>query len=520
MSGRRLLKGAGSLRTRIAVGVVGITSGVVLVATIGVWLIGHTFLLRDLDRELAGRVERMHRMERGPRFRPPEPPPGMRPDGKAQEGRAQFFDGRGGGGDPGLRGGPEGRPGDTARAIAKPETAKGDATKVDATKVDTAKIEAARTDSHEPKRYWRVINPDGTQFPEPAEGDPDFAAIAPAGLAPEQPVTVTLADGQHLRLMMARFPRGDGQATAWMAIEMRGMEEELTRLGAMLAGVWLTATVLALVATLLLRSTIIRPLRELDRAIDHLGPDDLAARLPATAGPAEVRGTVLKLNQLLDRLEQAFRREQTTIANIAHELRTPVAALRTTIEFRRIAATDPDERTTLDDAFRTIGRMQHLVSDLLLLARLEAGKEPLQREPVDVIDLTLDALDAWEPRAEAQGLRIAHGLTGTLLASTSSEHLRLVIGNLVGNAVQHSAAHGTISVTLDGRTLSIANPLAAQLDISQLGRPFYRSDEARSDGDHCGLGLALCRRLADLLGVRLELIAADGRFTARITLPE
>lgn len=439
-----------SLRSRIALGVIGITSGVVLVAAVGVWLTGRTFLLRGVDGELASRMDRLHRMA-GPGF--------------------------------------------TGRDRPRPPE--------------------QRNEVH---RLLRVVNADGSIWPPPAADDPDLAALAAPGLQPNQPSSIVLADGQRMRLMMSRLERPDGIATAWLAIDLEPVEAEVARLAWMLGGLWLAATALAAVVVFLLRSALVRPLRQLDAAIDRLGPDDLAARLPRSTGPSEVRGLVDRLNHLLDRLEQAFRREQTTIANLAHELRTPVAALRTTIEFRRLSATDPHERQVLDDAFRTIGHMQRLVADLLLLARLEAGKEPLLRESVEVGDVLLDVLEVWAARSERQQQRWERDLRGPCLITTSADHLRLIIGNLISNAVHHAPEGTTLCLTLADEVLTIANPLSSPIDSTQLGRSFYRGDEARSDGDHCGLGLALCRRLADVLCMQLELHAEHGRFTAVLRL--
>lgn len=102
-------------------------------------------------------------------------------------------------------------------------------------------------------------------------------------------------------------------------------------------------------------------------------------------------------------------------------------------------------------------------------------------------------------------------------------HLRPVLDNLVANAVAHAPAGSVVPLTRDrdgpAAGLVIDNPLGAPLDASRLGETFYRADAARSGGDHCGLGLALCRSLVRLLGGSLALEAGDGRFRACVRLP-
>ena len=430
------------LRSRITLGVVGITSGVVLIGSLGAWFAVQGFVLRGIDKDLLGRAERT------PRFENP-PSPGQQPPGSPRWMR------------------------DTRRG------------------------------------WFQVIDADGKDIIRVV---PEDATLAGLEVLPEVPTSVTLTGGHHLRVVMKPLAKPGWKA--YVAIDIEPVTTELERLGLVLAGLWLAATVLAWIAVALLGSRLLRPLADLTAAIGRLGPEDLAARVADTAAPEEVRGIVVRLNSLLDRLEDAFRREQTTIANIAHELRTPVTVLRTALEFRLLAATAPDELKVLSDCFRTVERMQAVVSTLLLLAQLEAGKVPLVREPTDLAELVREQLPVWRAKAAERGLTIAAELPESLVVDTAPGHLRQVIDNLLGNAVAHASPAAEIRVTLDADAFSVENPCAAGIDASQLGRVFYRADAARTGGDHVGLGLALCRRLLQLLGGRLDLAVEDGRFRA------
>ncbi len=97
-------------------------------------------------------------------------------------------------------------------------------------------------------------------------------------------------------------------------------------------------------------------------------------------------------------------------------------------------------------------------------------------------------------------------------------HVDVVLDNLLGNAVAHGE-QGDLTVSIDGSVVTVTNPSHTTVDPARLGTAFYRADEARSDGAHCCLGLALCRRIAGLLGAQLDLTAAEGRFTACLSLP-
>lgn len=307
----------------------------------------------------------------------------------------------------------------------------------------------------------------------------------------------------------------------YLALGLEQVSGELSRMAMVLGALWTAATLLAFGTILVLRPAVLKPTRDLAAAIARLGPDDLAARVPVSEAPQEMRVVVERLNSLFDRLEQAFKREQATIANIAHELRTPVAELRTALEFRHLSATGED-RAEIDALLATVTRMQAQVSNLLLLARLEAGKEPLIRTDADLGDLVSEATERWEDRATARGLDLSLGTFARAPITTSPDHLGLVLDNLLGNAVAHATAAGVIGVAVSATdqeaTLTITNPFNRTLDLNQLSHPYYRGDDARHGGDHTGLGLALCQRLCRLLDARLDLAHVDGQFRASVVM--
>ncbi len=475
-----------SLRRRISVGVVGITSGVVLIAAVGIAFASRAFLLADVDRELEGRSDSLRRMDgvrppAGPWRRPPEP----RADGRRL---FQVFN-----------------------AADRRELARSAA--LDAgTSLIPAGGSGAQTVCLHDGRSIRVIQIN-LQHPPPFVDPQTLAAPAAAAPAPGT-VAENEADSTAGFLVVT-------------GIDLAQVESELGRLTWMLAILWVAATALALVAVRFLTGAIMQPVHAVGTAIDRLGPDDLAARLAVPGCPDEVLGMVERLNGLLGRLEQAFQREQATIANIAHELRTPVATLRSDLEFRLLAATNADEITVLRGNLATVLRMQAMVTNLLLLARLEADREPLEVVETDLVDLVQACIATWDDRALERGQDIVCAAPEHLTIRTSSVHLRLIVDNLLGNAVAHGTTGGEIrlAVSVDGAVevgqirLTLANPCPADLDPGRLGQAFHRGDQARQGSDHSGLGLALCQRLAVLLGAGLNLNAQAGTFTADLALP-
>lgn len=449
-----------SLSRRITIAVVGITAVVVLVAAVGLWLVARQVLLGEVDRDLRERVERTQRFDRmgGPRRTRPPNASGDDPW------LVQAFDSNG------------------ALIGASPSTPAG---------IDLRGGPGAVTQRLPDGRRVRAIT---YELSRP-----------PPGLDPPPPPEWTL-----------------GGVRAVLALDLSGVDAELRRVGLILSGLWLAATLLAWFAAMALRRAILRPVAELTAAITRLGPSDLAARLPTATGPAEAQVLVGRLNTLLGQLEEAFRREQATISAIAHELRTPVAGLRTEIEFRLMAASDAQEQQTLHRLLETATRMQAMVGNILLLARLESGREHLDRTPTDVPVLLAVVLERWAGRCAARHLEVRVSAPETLILATSAVHLEIVLDNLIGNAASHASEGAPIGIELAGSVqgvrLTVVNACSIELDAAQLGTPFWRGDAARSDGDHSGLGLALGRRIARMLGGDLLVAAAAGRFSAMLTL--
>lgn len=484
----------GSLANRITLAVVGITAGVVLCASAALWFSLRAVLIAEVDRELRSRAERMQRFERGTPWRPrSERPP--EPERTAER--------------PAAEKPPPDRP-----AAEKP-----------------ASERTSATPERESRRHLQVFAPDGRLLASSSGLPPGTDLRHTAAVD-----TIALADGRRLRTLrvpLARIPAGlepaqpddrpPGGVQAVLGQELTAIDAELGRMLMTLGGLSAAATAFALLAALGLRRAILRPLRALADEIVRLGPQDLAARVLGASAPRELTTVVDRLNVLLGELESAFAREQATIAAIAHELRTPVAGLRAEIEFRRMAATDPEEIATLDALLATTERMQAMVGNVLLLARLEAGRERPETARVDLAGHLAEAVDRWAGRIASRGLDLDCAIAERVEVATSPVHLGIILDNLLGNAASHAAAGTPIRLRLavDGgrAVIELANACPPGIDAARLGTPFYRGDAARSDGDHSGLGLALVRRICALLGIALELHADDGRFAARIALP-
>lgn len=284
----------------------------------------------------------------------------------------------------------------------------------------------------------------------------------------------------------------------------------------------LTAAVLGIVRLAIARG--LRPLTEVVEQVEALGAESLSKRIHLADAPAELRPLVDRLNDLLGRLEAAFRREQRLSSDIAHELRTPVAELRNLAD---VATRWPDNREAIRNYFGDISsislRMERTIANLLALARSEGGIEGIETCEVELESLAAEVWSALADEARRNGLeyraRIDHGLA----LSTDPEKLRIIIHNLLENAVAYTASGGEITLrgeSVDGRPrIQIENPprSLAEEDLPYLFERFWRKDSARSEERGAGLGLSLVRAFAELLEIEIGAAVEDGILRMTLT---
>jgi heavy metal sensor kinase len=270
------------------------------------------------------------------------------------------------------------------------------------------------------------------------------------------------------------------------------------------------------------------PLHRLSEAVSRISPRDF--RLPLEGGrlPTELSPIAERLQQTLDQLKRAFAREKQTAADISHELRTPVAALLTTVEVALRKPRAPEEyREVLEDCRSSGKHMSQLVERLLVLARLDAGVDTLRPREVDVTALAQQCAAMVRPLAEVRGLSLqVHGDESACL-NTDPDKLREVVTNLLHNAIQYNRPDGSVDVTvarenghlkLEVRDTGIGIAAGAREHIFER---FYRADPSRqADGLHAGLGLAIVKGYVDLMGGTIAVDSAEGQgSTFRLHLP-
>jgi two-component system sensor histidine kinase QseC len=374
--------------------------------------------------------------------------------------------------------------------------------------------------------YFQIWDEDGTVLMRsPALGKQDLPR-----LAAQTPVFVDidLPEGRPGRAMLLRFApiaedeeAGDStkpqnqpaQATGKnITVAVASDRGDLDRVMALLVSALLLVAAFVGIGTVLVVSFVLRHgLKPLEQVAQEAAKIDIQSphvRFSSDAMPCELQPICRRLNDSLERLMMAFQRERRFTADVAHELRTPIAELRSLADVALKWPSDPE--MSLPNFFRDakdIARqMEGIVTTLLALARCQSGAATVSAEAVNLGEVIKEAWQTCEQKAQERGLGFTFGNSSQLILQTDRTMLHSVISNLLGNAVEYATQSGAISCNVQrsdsGVKISVTNDtdILAPDDLPHLFEAFWRKDPARTDNSHCGLGLTLVEAYAKILG--------------------
>lgn len=283
------------------------------------------------------------------------------------------------------------------------------------------------------------------------------------------------------------------------------------------------AAVAALVLAFLLAETLSRPLRRIRLAAERIGEGDLETRVEAVGDP-EVRSVAHALNRLAETLEQEEEARKQTVADLAHELRTPVNGLLARIEAAQDGVlTGPANLAAMHDE---AVRLTRLLEDLALLADAERPGLLLEKHALDLGEVARAVASSFAPRYAGAGIQLAVD-TESVWIEGDGNRLEQVVANLLSNALRYTRSGGSVTLQV-GRSGAEATLLVADTgvgiapeDVRHLFTRFWRGDPSRSPTTGgTGIGLAIVRELVRAHEGRIEVessIGVGSRF--RVILP-
>jgi len=320
---------------------------------------------------------------------------------------------------------------------------------------------------------------------------------------------------------MGGWPR----ITLAVATDTLGLNRTLDQLATLLLVVVGCTVAISQIVTAIIVRYGLKPLGVTATSIAAIDPGSLSTRLDSSAVPREVLPITYCLNELLKRLDNAFQRERAFSSNVAHELRTPLAGLRSTIDVTlsktRAAA---DYRTALEDCLLICNQTDAVVENLLTLARIDAGQAKLHRERFPLNELVRDEWRPLAKRALARRLSVQWNLCDGLEVNTDRAKLQLIVRNLLDNAVGYTDTGGRITVTSEWKetkavvTITNTHPGLSPAQVDRVFDRFWRGSVARKEtGIHSGLGLSLCQSLTESLGGSITATSGkEGQFQIRL----
>jgi signal transduction histidine kinase len=315
-------------------------------------------------------------------------------------------------------------------------------------------------------------------------------------------------DPAHFRVLSRRVPTPAGEGVLHLARNASDVDASVRLLARSLAvAVPVVAALLAALVWYLVGRTL-RPVEAIRTEVAGIGGGDLHRRVPLPGGDDEIARLARTMNAMLERVDEAARRQQRFVADASHELRSPLTRMRTELEVDQAHPGSADLASTQRSVLaETIG-LQNLVDDLLLLARSDAGAARLPAgTPVDLDDVVRAAV----AQTPAGGVHVEVSSSGDGSVSGDAGELTRAVRNVVENAVRH--ASGTVVVARHAGTITVTDdgPGIPAGERTRVFERFTRLDGARSAGGGTGLGLAIAREIVDRHG---GTIAVDGSVTS------
>jgi signal transduction histidine kinase len=227
-------------------------------------------------------------------------------------------------------------------------------------------------------------------------------------------------------------------------------------------------------------------------------------------------------------VRESFERQRAFIADASHELKTPLTLIRADTEVLQRGLRDPEDQELAEDVLVEADRMSNVLSDLLLVARLDAGKLPVDQKDFDLMAVILDATSRFERRASSAGMRLEIEAPDELLVRGDPTRTEQILAVLLDNAIAHASEGGSITVTAKAYGGSVetaikdAGPGIPPQHLHRIFERFYRADKARSRASGgTGLGLSIARELARAQKGDLTVAnARDGGAIFRLKLPK
>jgi two-component system sensor histidine kinase TctE len=332
----------------------------------------------------------------------------------------------------------------------------------------------------------------------------------------------TDVQGKPVRAIAARVQGTGAEAVVVRVAETRNKRDSLAR--ELLVATLAIVAMLFVASFALMATGIAQSLSSLQPIVQRVrgGRQAFAALPEGREVPSEIRPLVKAINALMREISDEHAGRQRFVADAAHQLRTPLAAVRVQLDLA-LREQDPERhQKALTDASAVLSRTSHLIHRLLSLSRVDQAAEdgtPLAR--VDLDRLAREEVESWIDRALARGVDLGYeNPAGAIVVSGHEDLLREALSNLVDNALAYGGSGGTVTVGIAGAPPQLfvedGGPGIPEAERERVRNRFYRIPGTPGEG--CGLGLAIVDEIARIHGARFSILSREDGSGTRAVL--
>ncbi|WP_396143248.1 ATP-binding protein [Flavobacterium sp.] len=283
----------------------------------------------------------------------------------------------------------------------------------------------------------------------------------------------------------------------------------------------LILVVLFLIARLIAGRSI-KPVTSIIETSSTITRDNLSSRIQLPNNKDELYTLSETINNLLDRIENAIKREKQFTSDASHELRTPLAVIKGTME---VLIRKPREKQEYEEkinfCIREVDRLNNLVDQLLLLARFENQKQNIRNEQVYLNSLLLDTIARFSDKIKGKELHIKTNFNDDFYIKSDTYLVSIILSNILSNAIKYSNKNGQIDIELKKEKETVYCSITdngigiVAEDLEKIFNSFYRSDVSNHpEIKGTGLGLSIVKRLCDLLSIELSVTSEKSKGTS------
>ena len=348
----------------------------------------------------------------------------------------------------------------------------------------------------------------------------DVAARLPAANSkPAGAFVSSMLSDRHLIIGATSIDTVSGRYVLEIGSSTLPMETVLTRLTDLLAVLLPTLIGCAAVGGYLLVTWALRPVDRLSQTAEQMSLQNLSLRLPVVATGDALERLSISLNNMLGRLRDSVQSSRRFLADASHELRTPLTVIKG--ELQELSSegglTGDALRERVGSVLEEVARLEHLVSGLLVLSRLDAGETQRERTELDLSELVRGTAEQMRLMAEDRGISIEQSGLQRAVIQGDPSRVKQIIVNLLDNAIRFTPTRGSVILhTSEDDTYALLEVIDTGVGIPEAALPlvfdrFYRADEARSrDDGGAGLGLSIVKSICSMHGAEIEVSSRLG----------